>query len=183
MSVLVTGGAGFLGGFIVEGIQEQHPDWTVASLDIHNAESPRPNVHYIIGSVTNHGQVQAAVRETKPSLIIHTAGQVPPLHSRYNRKMQKLVWKTNVDGTQIMLEVARAEGVKAFVWTSSVCCVTDDLTKQFPNVDESWPTCNKSLVYGESKVSSFSLLGCTSPSCNSPFRAKNSLGDLRTFSF
>jgi sterol-4alpha-carboxylate 3-dehydrogenase (decarboxylating) len=59
----------------------------------------------------------------------------------------------NVEGTRNMLAAARESGVEAFVYTSSCCCVTDNMSIQYPNIDESWPLSHQSLVYGESKVS------------------------------
>ena len=66
--------------------------------------------------------------------------------------MQSAVWKLNVEGTRIMLDVSKRLGVKAFVFTSSCCVLIDDMRLPYRNVTEEWPTSQNSLIYGESKV-------------------------------
>jgi sterol-4alpha-carboxylate 3-dehydrogenase (decarboxylating) len=51
-----------------------------------------------------------------------------------------------------MVEAARACGCQAFVYTSSCCAVTDDMSRPYANMDEGWPVSEKSSIYGESKV-------------------------------
>lgn len=51
-----------------------------------------------------------------------------------------------------MVEAARKCGCRAFVYTSSCCAVTDDMSKSYANMDERWPVSQKSSIYGESKV-------------------------------
>lgn len=156
-SALITGGAGFLGSAIIDALLEQHPECAITSLDVRpvtgNAQRG-PSVKYVTVDLTILEDVVRVVQELKPSVIIHTAGIVPLLTSRYIRKDRALVWKVNVEGTRNMLAAARAAGVETFVYTSSCCSVTDDMKYQYPNVDESWPTSSQSLIYGESKASS-----------------------------
>ena len=152
-SVLVTGGTGFLGVFIVDAIQEQHLEWSITVLDIVLPKAPRDNVVYEIGDVTDLKSVTAIIDRIKPKVIIHTAGLVPELAERYGRKLKERVWDINVNGTRNMLSAAKKAGVEAFVWTGSCCAVTDDIRYQYPNIDETWPTSNTSLIYGESKAS------------------------------
>lgn len=51
-----------------------------------------------------------------------------------------------------MVEAASRCGCKAFVYTSSCCAVTDDMSKPYANIDERWPVAAKSSIYGESKA-------------------------------
>lgn len=152
-SVLITGGIGFLGVFIVDAIQEQHLEWSITVLDLVLPKAPKDNVVYEIGDVTDLQSVIAITDRIKPKVIIHTAGLVPELAGRYGRKLKERVWDTNVNGTRNMLSAAKKAGVEAFVWTGSCCAVTDDMRYQYPNIDETWPTSNTSLIYGESKAS------------------------------
>lgn len=154
-SALVTGGTGFVGSAIIDALLEQHPECAITSLDIKpaNAHSKsRPTVEYLNIDITNAAEASRAVQEAKPAVLIHAAGIVPALTSRYTRKDRDLVWKVNVEGTRTMLAAAEVAGVEAFVYTSSCCSVTDDLKSQYPNIDETWPISHRSLIYGESKV-------------------------------
>lgn len=153
LSVLITGGVGFLGTFVVEATSAQHPEWDITVLDLNLPKIPKENVAYEVGDVTNLASVTAIVEKTKPNVVIHTAGLVPELAGRYGRELRNMVWDINVNGTRNMLAAAKNAGVKAFVWTGSCCAVTDDMRYQYPNIDERWPTSNHSLIYGESKVS------------------------------
>lgn len=153
MIVLITGGTGFLGGFIIDAIQEQHPEWAVIVLDLTLPRVTKQTVKYEIGDVANAKSMVDIVERVRPDVIIHSAGLVPGLAFRYGREWKDRVFNVNVNGTCNMLAAAKTSGVKAFVWTGSCTAVTDDLRYQYPNIDERWPTSSHSLIYGESKAS------------------------------
>ncbi|KAL8975441.1 MAG: hypothetical protein Q9197_000339 [Variospora fuerteventurae] len=152
LSVLVTGGLGFVGSAVVSALQKCHPEWTVSVLDMANvAESDYP-IAYWYCDITNSLDVEKTVSNVRPTAIIHTAGVVPQLADRYGRKARERVFKVNVEGTRNILAAAERNGVKVFVWTGSCTAVTDDFSRHYPNIDESWPISNHSLIYGESKA-------------------------------
>ena len=153
LSVLVTGGVGFVGAAIVDALCEKHPEWRISVFDLTVPAEPKFDVEYIMGDVTVESDVSKAIMKIRPLVIIHTAGLVPKLVDRYSRKGQDRVFDVNVGGTRNVVSTAKNGGVQALVWTGSCASVTDDMTRQYPNVDERWPTPKRSLVYGESKVS------------------------------
>ena len=164
ISILVTGGTGFLGSAIVDALQEKHPKWSITVFDLKPPTKDRDGVRYLQGDITNTIDVRSAMKTANPTCIIHTAGVVPDLANRYGRKSSKEVYDINVGGTQIILASAKEFGTEAFVWTSSCCCVTDDMSYQYPNIDESWPTSSHSLIYGESKATAEILVLAASDS-------------------
>ena len=153
-SLLITGGAGFLGSAIVNAVQERHPEWAVTVLDLTLPHVQIPNINYRSGDVTDATSVNSIVHDLKPDVIIHSAGLVPELAFRYGREQQDRVFNINVNGTRNMLAAAKFSGVKALVWTGSCTAIIDDLRYQYRNIDERWPTSSHSLIYGESKARS-----------------------------
>lgn len=153
--VLVSGGTGFVGAATVRSLADQHPGCAITILDV---SPPRPQhvlpeeIEFVQVDVASMTEVRKALQAVKPDVVIHTAGIVPALADRFARRLERDVWRTNVQGTKNMLDAAAECGVKAFIYTSSCCVTTDDMRFPYPNINEEWPTSSTSLIYGESKV-------------------------------
>ncbi len=157
VKILVTGGAGFVGSWIVKVLVRAHPEWKISVLDVLPEENfifPAAGVPYAQADIRKPSEVSNAVEWAAPDVIVHTAGWVPQETRRYARRAQDVhnITKINVEGTQNMLDAAKEFGVKAFVHTSSCTVITDDLYTEYPNHDEATPIPQRSLIYGESKV-------------------------------
>ena len=153
VSVLITGGIGFVGSAILDAVRGKHPEWTFSVFDLHGPNERHPDVSYIFGDITDSTEVDRVIAHLNPTVIIHTAGIVPSLAGRYSRNIKDDVFRVNVKGTQNIINAAKRRDIHAAVWTGSFTAVTDDMRFQYPNIDERWPTSSQSLVYGESKVS------------------------------
>lgn len=152
--ILVSGGTGFLGSAIVRALVAKHPECAVTVID-RSAPRPQhalPDIPCVQVNITNANELHRAFEAIQPDIVIHSAGIVPALADRFGRRLQREVWETNAIGTQNMLDAAAENGVEAFIYTSTCCVVTDDLSRPYHNIDERWPTSSSSMIYGESKV-------------------------------
>jgi sterol-4alpha-carboxylate 3-dehydrogenase (decarboxylating) len=153
--VLVTGGTGFLGSHIVTALLEQHPDVKLSVLDITKPtdwKPPRRAVEFYQADITRPDEVQTAISDANPTILIHSAGIVPAGSDRYSNRLREPVYSVNVEGTKNVLSAAKAAKVKAFIYTGSITIITDDNANDYRNFDESTPIGNAFLIYGASKA-------------------------------
>ncbi|KAJ0423955.1 hypothetical protein BJY00DRAFT_28916 [Aspergillus carlsbadensis] len=160
-SVLISGGTGFVGAATARAVAEKYPQCDITILDLH---PPGPthavpdSASFVQADITNADEVNKALQQATPDVVIHTAGIVPVLAERFGRRIEEHVWRVNVEGTKNMLEAAKQSGANAFVYTSTCCVVTDGMGMPYPNIDEQWPTSPRSLIYGESKAAAEALV-------------------------
>jgi sterol-4alpha-carboxylate 3-dehydrogenase (decarboxylating) len=155
--VLITGGTGFVGGWIVRRLVEQYSTLRITVVDIEKRKAwlaPRDDIKFIQADITKEDQVVAAFEAAKPTIVIHTAGIVPTGNNRYRPilPVRQRCYDVNLNGTRHALEAAKAVKAKAFIFTSSVTIISDDVDNDYPNMDETIPTGQASLVYGSVKV-------------------------------
>lgn len=128
MSVLVTGGTGFLGRRIVERLLAAGRPVTV--LARHPApELEKRGVRFLRTSLDNPAAVTAACAGVET--VFHTAAKVG-VWGRYDD-----FFRTNVLGTRALLEGCRVHGVKHFVYTSTPSVVYNG--RDLAGADESLP--------------------------------------------
>ena len=154
-SALVTGGTGFVGTAIVRALKEKYPRCSITVVDVQNpnhAWRTEFNVSFAQADVTCPQSIMDVLVKSQPEVVIHTAGVVPPLSERYARRMEKEVFRVNVDGTRHALRAAIEAHCTAFVYTGSCTAVVDDVRMDHANIDERSPVAFKSSIYGESKV-------------------------------
>lgn len=116
MRLLVTGGAGFIGSNFVYYWRENHPDWQIRVLDAltyaGNLENLRPilsEIEFIKGNICNSGAVRKATKDV--DVLVNFAAESHVDRSRYTPEK---FHQTNVEGTRILLETAKKEGIKRF---------------------------------------------------------------------
>ncbi len=126
--ILVTGGRGFLGGAIVRMLLERGE--TVRSLARHHC--PRleaAGVVQLVGDLSDPELIEAAVQGCE--LVYHVAARAG-VWGDYED-----FYRTNVRGTQNIINACRNQGVKRLVYTSSPSVVFDG--NDMEGVDESVP--------------------------------------------
>lgn len=151
--ILVTGGGGFLGGYIVRALLEHPEELFVGSF----TRSPQPELEALgvrvhRGDLANAKDVQRIFEEERYDAVIHAAAMVNPWGDRV------AFYRANVTGTQVLLDASIAAGVERFVFTSSPSAVFDG-TPMVNAVAEDvpYPTIFPS-PYGETKALSEQLV-------------------------
>jgi dTDP-glucose 4,6-dehydratase len=129
--MFVTGGAGFIGSAFIHIVIENLPDWTVVNFDaltyagnldnLTDVNSPRHT--FVRGDISDRNAVMSALDEGVDLLVNFAA------ESHVDRSILAAddFIRTNVLGTQVLLDAARARGVKRFVQVS-----TDEVMGSLP---------------------------------------------------
>jgi UDP-glucuronate 4-epimerase len=127
-SILITGGAGFIGSHLVDSLLAEGV-WQVAALDDFNdfydpsikrdnirTHLSNPNFKVVEADIRDLPALDRAFSETTYDCIVHLAARAGV---RPSLKEPRLYVETNVNGTLNLLELARAQGVKQFIFGSS----------------------------------------------------------------
>ena len=127
-TLLVTGGAGFIGSNFIQMLVEDRPDWRIVNLDVLTyagnlenltAVEGHPGYTFVHGDITVPGDVErafAACGDDQHVSVIHFAAE-----SHVDRSIQGGLpfVHANVDGTQVLLDAARARQTERFVHVST----------------------------------------------------------------
>src|SRR4051794_5729729 len=127
MRILVTGAAGFIGSNFVRYWRERRPDDHVVAYDLltyaGNRESVPDDVPFVQGDIGDLDIASHALAEHELDVIVNFAAES---HNSLAVLDPGLFARTNVLGTQLLLEAARAAGVSRFHHIST-CEVYGDL--------------------------------------------------------
>ena len=117
-TILVTGGCGFIGSNFILYMLKKYPDYSIINLDkltyagneenLKSVESD-PKYKFVQGDICDKELVNSLVKDV--DMIVHFAAE-----SHVDRSIENCdaFIKTNVVGTQILLEAARINGNKRF---------------------------------------------------------------------
>ncbi len=116
MRVLVTGGAGFIGGTLVRRLLARG-DSVVVLDDLSSASADwLPVGTELVRQDVSLPSTIAAVERIAPDAVVHAAAQVSVVHSQADPDRDRAV---NLAGTQHVVAGARAAGARRFVFLSS----------------------------------------------------------------
>ena len=124
MKLLVTGGAGFIGSNFVHYMLAKYPDAQIVNLDaltyagnLENltAAENHPNYTFVKGDITDR-QLVGQLFDKGIDVVVHFAAE-----SHVDRSITEpdIFVRTNVLGTQVLLDAAKAYGVQKFVHVST----------------------------------------------------------------
>ena len=120
MKLLVTGGAGFIGGNFVHYMVEKYPEDEIVNLDLltyaGNLETLKPvedkaNYRFIRGDIADRSFIMNLFETEKFDIVINFAAE-----SHVDRSIADpgIFVQTNVMGTVVLLDACRTYGVKRF---------------------------------------------------------------------
>lgn len=123
--ILVTGGAGFIGGNFVQYMVEKYPDYDIYNLDSltyagdltkHTKIESKDNYFFIRADIANREEIMRLFETEKFHFVLHFAAE-----SHVDRSITDpgIFVQTNVMGTQILLDAARVNPVEKFVHVST----------------------------------------------------------------
>ena len=156
-TVLVTGGAGFIGSAFVRHVLTKRRETQIVNLDkltyagnLDNLAdiAGDPRYRFVHADICDAAEVRATFEAERPDVVVHFAAET---HVDRSILSPETPVRTNVDGTAALLEVARTIGVRRFVHIS-----TDEVygSLEAPlEADEMFPL-NASSVYSASKAAS-----------------------------
>jgi dTDP-glucose 4,6-dehydratase len=112
-TILITGGAGFIGSNFIHYFLKEHPDYRIVNLDkltyAGNLENLKgvdgnPNYHFVKGDIANRELVEYMFEKFSPCYVVNFAAE-----SHVDRSIEgpEIFIKSNVYGAQILLDVAK----------------------------------------------------------------------------
>ena len=124
-TILITGGAGFIGSNFIHYFIREHPDYRIVNLDkltyagnLENLQGVDNNLnyHFVKGDITNKELVEYVFQEFKPEYVVNFAAES---HVDRSIKGPEIFIKSNVYGAQILLDVAKEFWLKNNIFDSA----------------------------------------------------------------
>lgn len=123
--VLVTGGAGFIGGNFVQHMVSKYPEYQIVNLDLltyagdlvkHKQIENADNYTFVKMDIADRDEIMNLFETEKFDYVVHFAAE-----SHVDRSIThpEIFVKTNVMGTQALLDAAKVNGIKKFVHVST----------------------------------------------------------------
>ncbi|MFJ7727900.1 dTDP-glucose 4,6-dehydratase [Neobacillus sp. NPDC097160] len=123
--LLVTGGAGFIGGNFVQYMVNEFPQYDIYNLDLltyagdltkHRQVKKKNNYHFIKADIADRKFIISLFEKEKFDYVIHFAAE-----SHVDRSISdpSIFVQTNVLGTQILLDASKQFGISKFLHVST----------------------------------------------------------------
>ena len=116
--ILVTGGAGFMGSHVADSLVERGHDVVVLD-DLSGGfpENVNPKAHFVQGSITDAKLIKGLFAAAAFDYVFHLAAYAAEGLSHFIKKFN---YENNLIGSVHLINAAINQGVKCFVFTSSI---------------------------------------------------------------
>ncbi len=118
MNILVTGGAGFIGGNFVHYMVGKYPDYRIIVLDkltyagnLETLEPVRDKIDFVKEDIADRAAVYSVFEKYKPEVVVNFAAE-----SHVDRSIEnpEVFLQTNIMGTQVLMDACRKYGIKRY---------------------------------------------------------------------
>ena len=118
MNIIVTGGAGFIGGNFVHYMVNKYPNYNIIVLDkltyagnLATLESVIDKIRFVKADIADREAVYKLFEDAKPDMVVNFAAE-----SHVDRSIEEpeIFLKTNILGTQVLMDACRKYGIKRF---------------------------------------------------------------------
>ena len=120
MTIIVTGGAGFIGSNFIFHMLDKYPDYRIVCLDcltyagnLSTLEPvmDNPNFRFVKESITDREAVYKLFEEEKPDMVVNFAAE-----SHVDRSIEnpEVFLDTNIKGTAVLMDACRKYGIKRY---------------------------------------------------------------------
>ncbi|MDE1155375.1 MAG: UDP-glucose 4-epimerase GalE [Acidobacteriaceae bacterium] len=145
-NVLVTGGAGYIGGTVSIMLRDAGYRVTVLdNLSHARREAVPEGVEFVEADVADRPRVEKLLRELQPDGVLHFAALIEAGESMVK---PEIYFRNNTASTLSLLEAMHATGVKRFVFSSTAAVYGEPDATPIPETAKLQPT----NAYGESKL-------------------------------
>lgn len=141
LTALVTGGAGFLGGLLLDRLLSA--GFNCINIDLQPTPTLHSRLESIQGDIRNPKDLEAAFSRGRVDVVFHCAAILA-----HGCDDQRLLWTSNVDGTRNIAGFAERHGVRRVIFTSSNCLWGESAGRPVREDDEPRPV----ELYGRSKL-------------------------------
>ena len=120
MTIIVTGGAGFIGSNFIFHMLKKYPDYRIVCLDCLTYAGnlstlapvmDNPNFRFVKESITDREAVYKLFEEEKPDMVVNFAAE-----SHVDRSIEnpEVFLDTNIKGTAVLMDACRKYGIKRY---------------------------------------------------------------------
>ncbi|GAA3751920.1 UDP-glucose 4-epimerase GalE [Terriglobus aquaticus] len=146
MNVLVTGGAGYIGGTVAALLMEQGHTVTIVDSLVHAKANEVPKgANFVEADIADRPRLESLLNEMKPDGVLHFAALIEAGDSM---RVPEVYFRNNTASTLSLLEAMHATGTQNLVFSSTAAVYGEPEAVPIPETARLAPT----NPYGESKL-------------------------------